>query len=201
MQSFLSGPVGIVIVIGVVAYVMIRRFLGEPVEAKRMLLLPVILSIIGLFSLNDSPQSADSILFLVITVTLGIAIGIFRGLTIRVKDRDGVAFLHYTWFTIGVWAVSLLVKFGSSILWHSIDAQAAQLAANSTMLSLGTGLLAEGLVVMLKAISTDSRIMWQKGQDGQAYSTSPLIDQLQQQSKSRSGKGTVSGFDRGPGNS
>jgi hypothetical protein len=43
----MSGPLEIVVILAVVGYLLARRVIGEPAQAKRMLILPVVLSLIG----------------------------------------------------------------------------------------------------------------------------------------------------------
>src|SRR5690348_13921652 len=84
-----SGPVEIILIIGAVGYILARRLLGEPAEAKHMLLLPAVLAGVGLIDLTKVPQSPVSIGFLVGTTALSLVVGLLRGASIRVFDKDG----------------------------------------------------------------------------------------------------------------
>jgi hypothetical protein len=48
------------------------------------------------------------------------------------------------------------------------------------MLVVGAGLLAEGLVVLSKALRVGGQVVWSKGRRGAPHRTSPLLDSWQQ---------------------
>jgi hypothetical protein len=156
----LSGPVQIVVIIAAIGYVLVRRLLGEPVQVKRLLVLPAVLCLVGLAQFTKVPQTATSVVFLLVTTGAGAAIGLGRGLTVKVSERDGVAFLRYTAFTVGLWAASVAVKFGAGFLLGAIDAAAERATGSGLLLTLGIGVLVEGLVVLAKAAGSGSRVDW-----------------------------------------
>nr|WP_042194756.1 hypothetical protein [Kibdelosporangium sp. MJ126-NF4]CEL21527.1 hypothetical protein [Kibdelosporangium sp. MJ126-NF4]CTQ95906.1 hypothetical protein [Kibdelosporangium sp. MJ126-NF4] len=179
----MSGPVEIVLIVAAVGYVLTRRMLGEPIVAKRMLLLPVVLIGFGLIDLVKGPQSAISIGFLAATTALSVVLGLLRGASTRVFEKDGVAYLRYTVMTLVLWGVNIAVKVGAGVVLGSIDPGAAQASSTGLMFTLGAGLLAEGAAVLAKAVRTEGRIMWAKGRDGQPHRMSPTLDQLQQRAR------------------
>jgi hypothetical protein len=156
----LSGPVQIVVIIAAIGYVLVRRLLGEPVQVKRLLVLPAVLCLVGLVHLTKVPQTATSVVFLVVTAGAGAAIGLGRGLTVRVSERDGVAFLQYTAGTVGLWVAGIAVKFAAGFLLGAIDPAAERASSSGLMLTFGAGILVEGLVVLAKAAGAGSRVDW-----------------------------------------
>lgn len=156
----LSGPVQVVVIIAAIGYVLVRRLLGEPVQVKRLLVLPAVLCLVGLVHLTKVPQTALSVVFLVVTAGAGAAIGLGRGLTVRVSERDGAAFLQYTAFTVGLWVASVGVKFGAGFLLGAIDPVAERASSSGLLLTLGIGVLVEGVVVLAKATRSGSRVDW-----------------------------------------
>lgn len=146
----LSGPVQVVVIIAAVGYVLVRRLLGEPVQVKRLVVLPAVLCLAGLLQLTKVPQTPLSVVFLVVTVAAGAAVGLGRGLTIRVSERDGVPFLRYTALTVGLWVVNAAVKFGGGFLFGAIDPAAEKASGSGVLLTVGIGVLVEGLVVLAK---------------------------------------------------
>jgi hypothetical protein len=175
-----SGPVEIILIIAVVGYILARRLLGEPAEAKRMLLLPAVLTVIGLVDLTKVTQSALSVGFLVGTTAVSILLGLLRGASIRVFDRGGVVYLRYTATTIVLWVLNLAIKFGAGFVLGMVDPKAEQATSSGLMFTLGAGLLVEGLAVLSKAVRSSGRIVWAKGRDGQPHTMSPTLDGLQQ---------------------
>ncbi len=92
----MSGPVEIVLILAAVGYLLARRVIGEPAEAKRMLILPVVLSLIGLSDVSGQVKTPLSLLFLVATAAISVLLGALRGVSVRVSQREGLAFLRYT---------------------------------------------------------------------------------------------------------
>lgn len=175
----MSGPVEVILILAAVCYIMARRMIGEPAQAKRMLILPAVLLVIGLSQMSGDTQSAVSIGFLVVTGGISVVIGALRGASVRVSERDGLAFIQYTWVTVALWVVNLAVKFGGNFVLGVVDHQAAASVSNSLFLTLGAGMLVEGLVALARALRTDSRVAWSKGDDGQPHKMSPFLDDLQ----------------------
>jgi len=157
-----SGPVEIVVIIAAVGYVLARRLLGEPAEAKRMLVLPLVLFAVGLTELAKVAQTPVSIAFLVGTTAIGVLLGLLRGASVRVYEQDGIVFARYTVLTIVWWAASFAVRFGASFVLGLVDPAAAHATGNGLLLTLGAGMLAEGLVVLAKAARGAGRIVWQQ---------------------------------------
>lgn len=181
----MSEPVEIVLIIAAVAYVLVRRLTGEPAQAKRMLLLPVVLAAIGVSDLKGSALTGVSVTFLVATIAVSVVLGVLRGASVRLFERDGIAFVRYTWVTVLLWVVNLAVKFGANLVLGTVDPHAGATAGNSLLLTLGIGMLCEGAVVLLKALRTDSQIVWSQGRDGRQHQTSPLLDGLRDRLRDR----------------
>jgi hypothetical protein len=178
-----SGPVEIILIIGVVGYILARRLLGEPAEAKRMLLLPAVLTGVGLTDLAKVHQSAVSIGFLVGSTALSLVLGLLRGASIHVFDKDGIVHLRYTATTVVLWGINLAVRFGASVVLGVLDPTAEHAAGGGLMLTLGAGMVVEGLAVLSKAMRTSGRVMWAKGRNGAPHTMSSLLDGLQQKAQ------------------
>ncbi|MEV5710508.1 DUF1453 domain-containing protein [Actinoallomurus sp. NPDC052274] len=174
----MSGPVEIVLIVAAVGYVLVRRVLGEPAQAKRMLVLPAVLSVIGLSDVASQAKTPVSLLFLVATVAISVVLGLLRGVSVRVSGRDGLAFVRYTWITVVLWAVNLLIKFGANAGLAVADPKDAGAVGDSLLFPLGLGILAEGLVVLYRALRADHAVMWAQGQDGTPHRMSPFLDDL-----------------------
>ena len=183
----MSGPVEIILIVAVIGYILARRLMGEPAEARRMLILPLVLSIIGLTDLGKGSMSGIAIVFLVGSAAVSVLIGALRGLSVRVYDHNGIVFVRYTWLTIVLWVTNIVVKFGGNFLLAALNPAAGHQVSNGLLLTLGPGLLAEGLVVLAKAMRSEGQIVWQKGRDGRPHQSSGFLDQLQQQFRGNPG--------------
>ena len=151
----MGGPVEIVAIVAAIGYVLFRRVLGEPAQAKRMLVLPAVLSLIGVSDLSGTVTTPMSLVLLVATTAISVALGALRGASVRISRRDGVAFVRYTWVTIALWVVNVVVKVGANLVLGAGDA-----AGNSLLFTLGLGILAEGLVVLGRATQAGHRVLW-----------------------------------------
>ncbi|MFD4639994.1 DUF1453 domain-containing protein [Lentzea sp. NPDC058436] len=165
----MNATVEIVLIAAAIVFVMARRLIGEPAVGKRLLLLPAILGVIGLTQVVP-----DSLVFLLVSVVLSVAFGVLRGLTIRTYERDGLVMLRYTAMTVVLWVASIAARFALGF----VLAPAA--AGNGLMLVVGAGLLAEGLVVMSKAVRVRGQVVWSKGRNGEPHRTSAFLDSWQE---------------------
>ncbi|MFD8494704.1 DUF1453 domain-containing protein [Amycolatopsis sp. NPDC059657] len=173
----MSGVTQIVLIIAVIGYVLVRRMTGQPAEAKRMLVLPAILVVVGLSDLGSATRSGIALTFLVVTTAIGVALGALRGLTIRLYHQDDIVFMRYTWVTVLLWVANIGVKLGAGALLAALDKGTD--SNNAMFVSLGFGLLAEGLVVLAKALRSGKQVVWKTGKDGRPHERSQLLDDLQ----------------------
>jgi hypothetical protein len=180
-----SGPVEIVLVVAAVGYVLLSRMLGEPVEGKRLLLVPAVLGVVGLAELRNVEFTGGSLAFLAVTAVLGVAVGVGRGASARVFVRDGIVCLKYTWLTVALWAGSLAVKVGAGAVASAVDPEAVRASGSWTLLSIAVGLLAEGVTVVAKAMRVEGQIVWAKGRDGRPHRTSARLDELHRRLRDR----------------
>jgi hypothetical protein len=163
------------LIIAVVGYVLVRRMMGEPAQAKRMLILPAVLSVIGLTDVSGQLKSPVAVLFLVGSVAISVVLGMLRGASVRITERDGLAFVRYTWVTLVLWVINLAVKFGANLVFGAVDAKDAASVSNGLLLTLGLGILAEGLIVLTRSMRQGHQIVWTERQDGGLRQGSALL--------------------------
>lgn len=174
----MSGPVEIVLILAAICFVMVRRLIGEPAQAKRMLVLPAVVAVIGLTDVSGQLKTPMAAVFLVATAAISVGIGALRGASVRISQRDGLAFVRYTWVTVVLWVVNLVIKFGADVVLKAIDPKDAGAVTNSLLLTLGLGLLVEGAVVLYRALCSDHQVMWTQGKNGDPREMSPMLDNL-----------------------
>ncbi|WP_275292141.1 DUF1453 domain-containing protein [Amycolatopsis sp. La24] len=175
----MSGPVEIVLIVAAVGYLMVRRMIGEPAQAKQMLILPAILSVVGLSTVSGDVKTAASLVFLIGTAAISVVLGVLRGYSVRISRRDGTAFVRYTPVTVGLWVANIVVKIGVNVALDAFAPQDSGGVSNSMLLTIGVGILAEGLVVLYRALRAGHQVMWTRGSDGAPGQTSPLLDNIQ----------------------
>ena len=169
----MTGTVEVVVITAAIIYVMARRLVGEPAVGKRLLLLPAVLGVIGLA--QSSVHSLSAVVFLGASVALSLVFGLLRGLTIRTYEQNGIVMLRYTPMTVVLWVVSIAARFAAGF----VMSPSAVPPGKGLMLVAGAGLLAEGLVVMTKAVRVRGQVVWSKGRRGEPHRTSPVLDSWQ----------------------
>ncbi|WP_203218243.1 hypothetical protein [Nocardia brasiliensis] len=145
--------VGLLIAVCVGAVVLIvKRFAGEPVDARDTFVTPLILVGIGVYSvIHVQGLSGADIGWLVLGAVVGIAFGAVRGTTTILFERDGYLCQRYTVKTLAVWGVSAVAGFGVSALGSVMGLHPE---ARPITLSIGVGMLGEMLTLGLRALST-----------------------------------------------
>lgn len=143
------------LVIAVIAYTMVRRFLGEPLSSRRLFVIPLVITVYGAYTVAQT-GFAHATADLVALATGGLvaaAGGALRGRTVRVFVRDGHVWYRYTWVTLAVWAGLIALRFGQAALATSFGADRGVLTAG-LLLMVGLSFLGEAAVVGPRAIAT-----------------------------------------------
>lgn len=164
------------IVVGVaVLVVVVKRFLGEPMYARQVFVLPLVLLGVGVFSLRKVPLTGDDITWIIIGGVVGLAFGAIRGTTTNIYVREGVLWQRYTKATAVVWVVSLVVNAGVGLLGTTMGMSPE---ARPMALSIGISLVGEMATVGLRALSTNTPFAPDK-EPGR----SPMVDKLSDPSR------------------
>ncbi|WP_314172527.1 DUF1453 domain-containing protein [Streptomyces winkii] len=149
----MNGWMTTLAVAALVVAVVIKRLYGEPLDARELLGPPVVLTGIGAWSVAKEAGglTATDIGWLAAGSVLGFALGALRGRTVRVFERDGVAWQRYTGRT-------LLVAVGSFAVMGAFGYLAVKAGMHETArpmtLSIGVSYLGECAAVALRGLST-----------------------------------------------
>jgi hypothetical protein len=191
------NPTDIVLIIAGVGYVLARRWAGQLLEAKRLLVIPVILTIVGITSLRHAhPMNATTIGFVAVGAALSIVLGLIRGATVHLAARDGVLWMRYRASTIALWVLNLALKLVLLPIEHGISPASNGAADNGILFAIGLGILAETLVVLYRGLSMDATVVWQKGKDGAPNRTHPRLEQARDVVRARRSGQRWSGMKR-----
>ncbi|MDG6101592.1 DUF1453 family protein [Dactylosporangium aurantiacum] len=142
-----------------VLYVLVRRFTGEPLQARRLVLPPVLLVGWGGYEVSHAftggtlPHAVLDGAVLGAAAVLAAAGGLVRGLTVRVFVRDGHLWYRYTAMTLVVWVALLGVRFAEDAAGRALGADAAVVAAALPFV-IGLSFLGEAAVVGRRALAT-----------------------------------------------
>lgn len=138
----------VAVIIAVIALV-IKRFIGEPLNARDVFGPPVLLVGLGVYSLTKLEMlNGTDITWLVIGSVVGIAFGALRGTTVKLYEREGELWQRYTKWTVLVWVVSVVVNAGIGFLG---TAMGMHHEARPMTLSIGISLVGEMISIGLRA--------------------------------------------------
>ena len=159
----------IIAVIGIIGFIIFRQVQGEPLRGKRAVLLPAILTVIGVTDLhgtNGAHLGTADITALVIGTAGSALIGLAFGAVMRLEERGG-----YLWAQLpkrGLWL------WGAMVAWRLVtfglaEAMHAHVAASSSTLlfSLGVNRLAQAAVIVPRAMAMGVPFAPEK--DGQTF--------------------------------
>jgi len=141
-----------VIVIAVIVIVVIRRFRGEPVDAKDLAVSPVILLAISVKDLWDFDHwTAANVVFLTVSIIVGLGFGLLRGASTVLFAREGTLHQRYTAKTLIVWVISLAAGAG---LHFGAQFIGAEEAVRPMTLSIGLSLLGAAIACGWRGVQT-----------------------------------------------
>ncbi|WP_194908777.1 CcdC protein domain-containing protein [Catenulispora rubra] len=176
----MNGVPEIFLIIAVICFVMYKRVKGEPAQGKRMLAVPAVLIVVGIADVSKDAHNGSALAYLIATVAVSIVLGAWRAGSVRLAERDGIIFVHYTTTTVVLWLVNLAVKFGANAALKASDPHLSSALGNTLFLTLGAGMFVEGFLIVARAMVTGHQVIWSKGENGAPHQTSDLLDSLQQ---------------------
>ena len=158
-------------VIGIIVYVVGQQLAGSALSGKRLVVLPAVLTVIGIADLSghgSHPGAAD-VALLIVGAVIAVATGVSLGVMTRLDRRDGHLWAQLPMRGLWLWGgliVSRLVIIGAA------HAAGAHVAASTTaiLLMLGLNRAAQALVVVPRAISAG--IPFAPDKDGTVFGAS-----------------------------
>ena len=146
----------VVLVLAAVGYVLVSRMQGRPVNTRRLLVLPAVLTAVGALQLAGAMSTGfrpvDAGL-LAVGMLAAAGLGAARGATVAVFVRDGRLWLQYRPSTLMLWAATVAVRVGLTLLAHTTAAAVAA-SGPALLLTVGITLFAEGAVIAGRAYPT-----------------------------------------------
>lgn len=168
----MSSVLDVVLVVAGIAWVVARRLLGQPVTTRSLVLVPVVLTVVGLSQLRDVHQvSTPLVLVTVASVLLSVVLGLLRGTTVRLSERDGGPFMRYSVLTLGLWGLNIAAKLALFPLGAALGGDVAAAAGTTTLAAIGIGTIAESLVVMRRVVRSGWRLPFDLRSDRAAVRT------------------------------
>ena len=152
-----------ILVLAAVGYVLASRWHGRRIDARRLLLLPAVLSGYGLLQFTGAAGRglrAVDVTLIAVGVVVAAGMGLARGVTVTVYLHQGQPWMRYRPATLALWAATIGIRLAITAISITIGASSAATRGPSILLSVGVTLLAEGIVVAHRGLSRD-RPMWQ----------------------------------------
>jgi hypothetical protein len=146
----------VIVVLGIMAYSIGRQIAGELLRLKRLIGLPVALTVIGIVDVARSKGPGPTHLDLVLIgagCAINAVIGICQGRLMRLESRHGYLWGQMPRSVLWWWAA----KIASGIILDGIGhALGAQLATTSAVMLLGLGVnrLAQAVIVAPRGYAT-----------------------------------------------
>lgn len=139
--------------IAIVVYVIGRQLLGEPQRGKRLILLPLVLTIVGAVDLGRGgrhPQTVDIVL-IVLSAAVAAGIGFRQGAMMRLEHRGGGLWGQMPVKSLWLWGALVASRVIISVV---ASASGAHVAASTApiLLVLGVNRLAQAASIAPRAI-------------------------------------------------
>lgn len=132
------------VAVAVVA-ILVKRFVGEPLGARDLLVPPAVLTGLGVWAVVEAaPVRAVELAWIVGAALVGMALGAARGWTVRLFLRNGSLWQRYSPWTVVVWIGSVAVSVGLG--WLAVRG-GVRAEVRPVTLAIGVSLLGELLVL------------------------------------------------------
>lgn len=158
-------------VIGIVVYVVGQQVVGSALQGKRLVVLPTVLTVIGIADLSGhgSHPGATDIVLLAVSAVTAIAIGIALGAMTRLERRDGHLWAQLPKRGLWLWVALIVSRLLVTGIAHADGAHVAAGTA-AILLMLGLNRAAQALVVAPRAIAAG--IPFAPEKDGSVFGAS-----------------------------
>ncbi len=154
MSNTASALLQILLVLGVLALVIQKRLTPRPVKGdSRRWRLPLILLAIGVYGVVGTTHGTGGIKltgldlgYLAVGGLVSLALGAVRGVTIKLTDSAMGLMQQYTYKTVALWVLLVLVRLGMDLAGKSAGVAGA-VVGSSILLMFGLSLLGESAAV------------------------------------------------------
>lgn len=146
-MSFLE----IAALVAAVGYVIFTQLRGQALHARRLVVLPAVLIVIGVAGLHGMTGVSPADITLIGTSALIAAvIGFAQGGVTRLQSRDGTLWGRLPAWGLLLWVTLIVSRLAMMALAHGIDAEAAA-SLDSVLVVLGINRLAQAGVIASRA--------------------------------------------------
>jgi hypothetical protein len=144
----------IVLAAAVVVWVVARQSAGRFVPARRSLLLPLVLVVVGVGQAGHVRWTALAVAVVGADVLLTAALGALRGRAIRLTLRDGYLYQRGGWPSVGLWGLTIAVRV--LVAWPFLHTSAGPALEATLAASFGVSLAVQ-FAVFNARVARDGR--------------------------------------------
>jgi hypothetical protein len=161
----------VLVAIGIIVFVIGQQLLGGALQGKRVIVLPAVLTVIGIVELsgNKSHPDATDIVLLLVSAAIAIATGVGLGAITRLERRDGYLWAQIPRRGLWLWGGLIVSRLAITGIAHAAGAHVAAGTA-AILLILGLNRAAQALVVVPRAIAAG--IPFAPEKDGSVFGAS-----------------------------
>jgi hypothetical protein len=154
--------------IGIIVFVIGQQIVGSGLTGKRVLLLPLILTVIGIVQVTGHGAHATGTDYGLIGVSaaIAIAIGLALGAMTRIERRDGYLWAQLPKSGLWLWAGLIASRIAIGVIAHLADAHVAA-GTSAILLTLGLNRVAQAAVVVPRAVAAG--IPFKPERDGKVF--------------------------------
>jgi hypothetical protein len=154
--------------IGIIVFVIGQQIVGSGLTGRRVILLPAILTIIGLVQVtgHNAHATAGDFGLIGISAAIAIAIGLALGAMTRIERRDGALWAQLPKSGLWLWAALIASRIAIGVIAHLANAHVAA-GTDAILLTLGLNRLAQAAVVVPRAIAAG--IPFKPERDGRVF--------------------------------
>jgi hypothetical protein len=137
-----------------VVFMIVRRMMGEPLRARRLLVLPLVVAILGAGQVGHVTHvRAVDVAVLAFEAVFAVAVGVARGATVQVYVREGHVWFRYRWITLALWVAAAVLRFAVREVGVLAGANGT-LLMHTLLFMVALTLAGEACVVGLRALRT-----------------------------------------------
>ncbi|WP_137813442.1 hypothetical protein [Gandjariella thermophila] len=147
-MSALQAVVSVAIAALVLVRVIGRQVTGSPVTARSLVLMPAVLLVIGVAGMGNVLGSASTgaLLLFGADVALLVLVGLGRGASVALGERNGTLYQRGTRLTLLLWLLTIALRVGFAFAGHLLGVD-DRLAGASIALSMGLTIGAQNVAI------------------------------------------------------
>jgi len=156
----------VLVVIAIIGFVIYQQLIGQPLQGKRLVVLPAVVTVIGFLDLRGHHLRPADLVWLTIGAAGSLLIGLAFGLITRLESRDGVLWAKMP--LRGLWLWGALLAWRVLIMILAVRT-GAHVAASITPLLFTLGLNRLGQAAVIVARARRAGIPFAPEKDGSTF--------------------------------